>query len=217
MSGNMYGNSKSQCQWQSDFEYGDYTDNDSQYSENGGVLSSRSPDLSQRLRTLFTNQLYTDVKFVINCGVKPKPELNAHKAILAIGSQEFAKMFFGLVPQDPGRPSISEYEIKNIPYEAFKNVVEYLYTDDVYFEGNSLVLQTMLAARKFQVHPLVSRCESYFESSEIREEDVCNTLQLAIESKTESLKKRCSQFIQDNTRGIIRTEGERNNTWAWQF
>ncbi|GFV00570.1 hypothetical protein TNCV_3976991 [Trichonephila clavipes] len=212
MSGNMYGKSKSQNHWQSDVEGGDLTDNDSLFSENGGVLGSRSPDLCQRLRSLYVDQLYTDVKFVVSCGIKPKPELKAHKAILAVGSPEFEKMFFGGFPQDSGRSTVSEYEIKNVPYEAFKNIVEYLYTDDVYFEENSLVLQTMLAARKFQIQPLVSRCESYFESSEINEEDVCTTLQLAIESKIESLKDRCSQFIQENTRGVIRSNGFKNSS-----
>lgn len=214
MSGNMYGRNKSQCQWQSDFEGGDFTDNDSQFSEIGGVLGSRSPDLCQRLRTLYTEQKYTDVKFVINCGFKPKPELHAHKAILAIGSQEFAKMFFEVNLQGVGKLNVSEYEIKNVSFEAFKNIVEYLYTDDVYFEDNSLVLQTMLAARKFQIEPLVNRCESYFESSEIKEDDVCNTLQLAIENKMESLKERCSQFIQEYTRGVIRSDSFKASSFS---
>nr|GBM14369.1 hypothetical protein AVEN_33195-1 [Araneus ventricosus] len=201
----MYGNSDNQMSWLSCAESdNDASETGSQYSDFGGHHGYRPPDHSQRLRKLYNSQLYTDVKFVVNCGIKPKPELRAHKAILAVGSEEFAKMLFGNAPQDTGRPTVSEYEIKNVSFEAFKNVVEYLYTDDVYFENNVLVVQTMAAARKFQVQPLVSRCESYFESMEISEDSAASVYQMAIDNKMERLKNRCSQFIQENTRGVIR-------------
>ncbi|GIY11686.1 ATP-dependent DNA helicase [Caerostris darwini] len=88
----------------------------------------------------------------------------------------------------------------------------YLYTDEVYFEDTASVLETMMAARKFQVHPLVSKCESQLKFSEITEENACRTLQLAIENKIEPLKDRCSEFIQDNTRDVIRSNGFKTST-----
>ncbi|CAL1300786.1 unnamed protein product [Larinioides sclopetarius] len=213
MSGNMYGKSNNQMSWMSCVESdNEASETGSQHSDFGGYLCSRSPGLSQRMRYLCTNQLYTDVKFVVNCGIKPKPELRAHKAILAIGSEEFAKMLFGNAPQDTGRSTISEYEIKNVSFDAFKNVVEYLYTDDVFFENNLLVVQTMAAARKFQIQSLVSRCEAYFESMEISEESACSIFQMAIDNKMEGMKTRCSQFIQENTRGVIRSDDFRNSS-----
>ncbi|GIY11685.1 hypothetical protein CDAR_213411 [Caerostris darwini] len=212
MSGSMCADSSRQVSWQSDVDYGDYTDNDSVYSESGEAYLPRGPDISHRIRRLFTDEVFTDVKFVVNCGVKPKPELRAHKAILAVGSPEFARMLYSTSMQDPKRSTTSEFEIKNVPFEAFKNVVKYLYTDEVYFEDTSSVLQTMMAARKFQVHPLVSKCESQLKFSEITEENACSTLQLAIENKIEPLKDRCSKFIQDNTRDVIRSNGFKTST-----
>ncbi|GFS48409.1 BTB domain-containing protein [Trichonephila inaurata madagascariensis] len=135
MSGNMYGRSKSQNHWQSDVEGGDFTDNDSLFSENGGVLGSRSPDLCQRLRSLYVDQLYTDVKFVVNCGIKPKPELKAHKAILAVGSPEFQKMFFGGFPQDSGRSAVSSTRSK-------------MYLMKLSKISSSIFIQTMCILRK---------------------------------------------------------------------
>ncbi|GIY92474.1 hypothetical protein CEXT_780821 [Caerostris extrusa] len=213
MSGSMCADSSRQVSWRSDVDYADYTDNDSVYSGSGEAYLPSGPDISQRIRRLITDEVFTDVKFVVNCGVKPKPELRAHKAILAVGSQEFAKMLYSTSMQDPKRSTTSEnFEIKNVPFEAFKNVVKYLYTDEVYFENTASVLQTMMAARKFQVHPLVSKCESQLKFSEITEGNACSTLQLAIENKIEPLKDRCSKFIQDNTRDVIRTNGFKTST-----
>ncbi|XP_055950012.1 uncharacterized protein LOC129984211 [Argiope bruennichi] len=212
MSGNMYGDPGRQMHWLSPYETDNVSETASQYSDFGGYRRPRAPDLLQRLRKLYTDQLYTDVKFVVSCGIKPKPELRAHKAVLAIGSPEFAKMLFSNVPQDAGRPVISEYEIKNVPFEAFRNVVEYLYTDDVYFEDNALVVQTMAAAKKFQVQSLVNRCESYFESAEISEDNASSIYQMAIDNKMEGLKARCALFIQDNTRDVIRSDAFKNST-----
>ncbi|GIY11688.1 BTB domain-containing protein [Caerostris darwini] len=124
MSGSMCADSSRQFSWQSDIDYEDYTDNDSVYSGSGDAYLPRGPDISQRIRRLITDEVFTDVKFVVNCGVKPKPELRAHKAILAVGSQEFAKMLYSTSMQDPQRSTTSEFQIKNVPFEAFKNVVK---------------------------------------------------------------------------------------------
>ncbi|GIY78860.1 hypothetical protein CEXT_478391 [Caerostris extrusa] len=180
MSGSMCADSSRQVSWQSDVDYGDYTDNDSVYSGSGEAYLPSGPDISQRIRRLITDEVFTDVNTSM---------------------------------QDPQRSTTSEnFEIKNVSFEAFKNVVKYLYTDEVYFEDTASVLQTMMAARKFQVHPLVSKCESQLKFSEITEGNACSTLQLAIENKIEPLKDRCSEFIQDNTRDVIRSNDFKTST-----
>ncbi|XP_015905657.2 BTB/POZ domain-containing protein 6 isoform X5 [Parasteatoda tepidariorum] len=163
----------------------------------------RNPDIGQRLHSLFQKQLYTDVKFVLSYGVKPKPTLMAHKAILSIGSNKFREMFYDKMSN--ALSDSSEIQINNVTSETFRNVIEYLYTDDVIFENDQIVVDTLSAATIFQVQPLVDKCESYIESVELTEDNVCTKFQMAVNKGLSSLKMRCTEFIQENTGAVLRS------------
>lgn len=180
-----------------------YDDDDasSQYSDASSHVRNFSAEVCRRVRLLFLQQLYTDVKFVLNCGIKPKPTLYAHKAILAVGSEKFKEILF----DNNSDIGLVEIQINNIPYDPFRNVVEYLYTEEVFFEDELSAMETLSAAMKFQMQSLVDKCESYFETSELNENNVGAKFQIAISHKLTSLKNRCSEFIKENTEAVLRS------------
>ncbi|XP_035232545.1 BTB/POZ domain-containing protein 6-like [Stegodyphus dumicola] len=179
--------------------------NISTISEDSGRGLSGRFDIRQRIAHLYRKQLYTDVMFVIQCAIEPKPIFYAHKAILAAGSKHFAEMLFGSEDKLPKTTEpVKKLQINNISPEAFRNVIEFLYTDDMYFDNEPLVIETLLAAKKFEIQPLIDRCESHLEEIELSKSTVCSLLQIATERKIDTLKNRCLSFIQENTGDVIK-------------
>ncbi|XP_054714892.1 uncharacterized protein LOC129224464 [Uloborus diversus] len=214
MSGLPFGNASNQqkdrIQWASGSLLDDSSETASQFSNQSfsrsGSKTLRAPDIGVRMRNLYKSEKFADVKFIIKKGKKSKSSILAHKAILAVGSTKFEEMLFGPGSYGMSPKDMLEIEINNVSFGAFRNIVEYLYTDEVYFEDDSLVVETFVTAKNFEIQPLVDKCEAFFESRELSEENVCSMLNLSVTNKIEALKNRCIQFIQENTSEILRTQ-----------
>ncbi|XP_035208257.1 kelch-like protein 6 isoform X3 [Stegodyphus dumicola] len=176
-------------------------------SKDSGHEQSGRYDIRQRIAHLYYKQLYTDVTFFIKYDTESNSTFYAHKAILAAGSQYFAQMLFKSQDELPEiTEPVKQIQISGISPEVFKNIIEFLYTDEIYFDNNTLVMETFLAAKEFEIQPLIDRCVSNLEEIELSKFVVCSILQIATQRKMDALKDRCLSFIQENTGDIIRTE-----------
>ncbi|KFM63064.1 BTB/POZ domain-containing protein 6, partial [Stegodyphus mimosarum] len=151
-------------------------------TKESGYEQSGRFDVKQRIAHLYHKQLYTDVTFFIKCDAESNSTLHAHKAILAAGSQYFAQMLFESqdILSETTEP-VKQVQISGISPEAFKNVIEFLYTDEICSDNDALVMETFLAAKQFEIQPLIDRCVSHLEEIELSKFVVCSMLQIAIQ------------------------------------
>lgn len=160
--------------------------------------SSGISDVKQRMRKLYETQCYTDVTFYPKGN--RKMSISAHRAVLAVGSPLFTRMLFG---KDSELGMKMEVEISNIAFNAFTNIIRYIYTDEISFEDESLVQSTLDGAKQFGIVSLESKCKQYFANVELKNENVCQKLNMSVANKVEVLKERCIEFIQRNTLAVI--------------
>jgi hypothetical protein len=115
-------------------------------------LSGDPPrSLSHDLATLLVDPSYADVTFVVN-----DEQIMAHKGILAARSLYFSTMLRSSFQEaQPG----ALVEIQDTSAAAFKNVLQFLYTDKVLCDDVD-VIQTMRLAHRYEIFKVYSECKS---------------------------------------------------------
>ena len=93
------------------------------------VSVSLPEEVQTTLVSLWENQKYTDITFLINSHPVP-----AHKAILASQSEYFERMLFGELRE----ASMDEIPLHDVPLEAFQNVLHYAYSGTLHMRESTL-------------------------------------------------------------------------------
>ena len=75
----------------------------------------------------------TDVRFVFQRASNVIKEVNAHKFVLAIGSEVFKKEFYGSMKE-----SKEEIEIKDASPDVFKTMVDFMYSKELHWKDYAL-------------------------------------------------------------------------------
>lgn len=84
---------------------------------------SSTQQISERGQYLLETGQWSDCKFIV--GQEPHQQtLEAHKLFLAMSSPVFEAMFFGGIPEKN-----DVIPIRDVQPEAFKAMLEYIYTD----------------------------------------------------------------------------------------
>jgi len=79
----------------------------------------------RKVKFLSKIDLPCDVKFIFNKGSAERQEIEAHRFVLALGSEIFRAQFYGGLQDKPGE----EIEIKDWSFYDFKIFIKCLYTD----------------------------------------------------------------------------------------
>ncbi|XP_055346609.1 BTB/POZ domain-containing protein 2-like isoform X2 [Paramacrobiotus metropolitanus] len=144
-----------------------------------------------RGRFLMENEVLSDVVFVVGKGVI-KQEIPAHKFILAMGSPVFETLFYGPIRQLAADGS--DLRIPDIEPDSFRNLLRYLYTDDVTGINEDTVLSTLHAAKKYDVPQLKNACLQFMKQN-IRCDNVFAVLEQAQSTEETDLIAQCLELI----------------------
>ena len=156
---------------------------------------------------LYLIEALADVHFLVQkreCNDPEKTSLNkddpnveripAHKLILGIGSQVFHAMFFGTGSQ---MLISDEIEIPDVELEAFKQMLRYLYTDELYIEPDS-VMSLLYIAKKYAICQLERECVDFLKTN-LRADNAFMLLQQSRLFDESHLAELCLNIIDKNS------------------
>ena len=133
-------------------------------------------------------------------GDQAEVRISAHKFILTMRSPVFRTMFAsGMV-----EARTNEVHIQDFDAAVVKEFLRFLYTDQCDIEP--YVEQLLAMACMYQVKALQGFCVDYLCST-LSATNVANILQVSDQNNTESLKKRALQYITENAKKVVATEG----------
>jgi len=151
--------------------------------------------LASDLKAMFNSEIGSDVKLIAE-----GKHINAHKFILAARSETFRAMLMGGLKES----TQSEIHVGEIKLHVLSKLVEFLYTDLVDLDGDTVV-DLFVAADKFQVGRLRAICENFLFSN-INIENVCTIFDTAEKLKEAGkLRHFCFNWIVNNWGDVMRS------------
>ncbi|XP_046364322.2 BTB/POZ domain-containing protein 6-B-like [Haliotis rufescens] len=153
----------------------------------------------ERNAVMFNNPLMADIHFVV--GTEPVVEkIPAHKYVLATGSSVFFAMFFGGLAD-----KTEEIIIPDVEPVAFRNLLRYLYCDEIKLEAD-IVLSTLYAAKKYIVPHLAKACVRFLETS-LSARNACVLLSQGRLFEEVELMQRCWEVIDAQAEEALKSDG----------
>jgi hypothetical protein len=156
---------------------------------------SHSP-LAPHLLFFFVFFFRSDCKFIV--GQEPNQQiLEGHKVFLAMSSPVFEAMFFGGMAEknDP-------IPIRDVQPEAFKALLEYIYTDRVDLGSFELACELCYCAKKYMLPFLVEECTKFLWS-DLSPKKACRAYEFAKLFEEPVLMDKCLQIMRSKTNEVI--------------
>ncbi|XP_076178547.1 BTB/POZ domain-containing protein 1 isoform X2 [Ptiloglossa arizonensis] len=154
-------------------------------------------NLSERGQYLLETGQWSDCNFIV--GQEPHQQtLKGHKLFLAMSSPVFEAMFFGGIAEknDP-------ISIPDVQPEAFKALLEYIYTDRVDLGSFELACELCYCAKKYMLPSLVEECTKYLWS-DLSPKKACRAYEFAKLFEEPVLMEKCLQIICTRTYDVLR-------------
>ncbi|KAG4070826.1 hypothetical protein HA402_011052 [Bradysia odoriphaga] len=152
----------------------------------------------RKIDELYLNPKGADVNFVFDGDTDHAVKVEAHKVILSLDSPVFDTMFFGSIPER------GDVAIVDVSIEAFKEFLQFFYSDEVHLSSANIVEVTNLC-KKYETNDFLKTCEKALQSS-ITIDEMCWGYSIAELFEQENLKKFCEEKIKTNAATIIRSE-----------
>ena len=167
---------------------------------------TKRPNISERTKFMFNNELLSDVKFVVPASHNQseshksrKCMIPAHKFVLAISSPVFYAMFYGEMAETADTIQLPDCEYKSL-FELFR----FLYSDEVNLSG-SYVMQVLYLAKKYLVPSLADKCTEYLRDH-LEASNVFSVLPQAQKFEDKDLEERCWEVIEAQTENALTSE-----------
>ncbi|GAV01223.1 hypothetical protein RvY_11966-2 [Ramazzottius varieornatus] len=161
----------------------------------------RSSLLDRSQFLLENNEALSDVVFIVGKGIMQR-EIPAHRFLLAMGSPVFETMFFGPTRQVADGQDV---HLPDIEPAAFRNLLRFVYTDDVSGIDDETVMPTLYAAKKYTMPQLQGACVDFLRKN-TRPENVFVVLEQAQQSEEPELVDQCLDLIDRCTHSVISTK-----------
>ncbi|KAL3096354.1 hypothetical protein niasHT_026321 [Heterodera trifolii] len=163
--------------------------------------------LAQRMSKLLSTGVYADVKFIVEEGDK-KELLLAHKAILSHASEEFALILaFGTQNSSHSNGKKSAEIIKtvlviDVTIEAFKVMLNFIYTEDLKGLTAQNLLDVLSTAKKYKIIGLINACVAFPISK------LSNVFEVIAEARVLDMDfaQCCMQYIDENAHDLFLSE-----------
>ncbi|KDR23977.1 BTB/POZ domain-containing protein 6-B-like isoform X2 [Zootermopsis nevadensis] len=152
--------------------------------------------ISERGQYLLRTAQWSDCKFIV--GTEPyQQEFGGHKLILAMSSPVFEAMFFGGMAEknDP-------ILILDVQPDAFKALLEYIYTDAVNLQSFDQACELCYAANKYMLPHLVGECTNYLWH-DLFPKNACRAYEFAKLFEEPVLMEKCLQIICLETEAVL--------------
>lgn len=153
-------------------------------------------ELKDRGEHLLKSGKWADCHFLV--GAEPNQiMLPAHKLIMSMASPVFDAMFNGGLPEknDP-------IEILDVQPEAFKALMEYIYTDKISINSVDKAFDLCYVAKKYMIPYVVEFCTKFLWS-DLCPKNVCRAFEFANLFEEPRLAERCLQIICSKTMDIL--------------
>jgi len=144
------------------------------------------PSKPKLLHKLYSEGEFSDVK--IHCDGQV---FDCHKIILSGQSGVFKKM---LVENDMVEATSGKVEINDTSATTMKNLLFYIYHEDLYENEANIVLDLLMAAEKYAIFDLVKICVKVLKES-LSEENVVAVMTAAFLTNQEELFESAYKFI----------------------
>ncbi|GAB0091111.1 uncharacterized protein DMENIID0001_059190 [Sergentomyia squamirostris] len=153
-------------------------------------------EMKARGQYLLENGQWADCHFML--GSPPHQEVVAgHKLILAMASPVFEAMFYGGLAEknDP-------IQICDVQPEAFKALLEYIYTDNIKINTVDKACELCYAAKKYMLPFVVEQC-TRFLWADLQPNNVCRAYEFARLFEEQQLMLTCMEMICTRTLDVI--------------
>lgn len=151
--------------------------------------------VKQRGQYLLETGQWSDCRFIV--GTDPHQQvLEGHKLFLAMSSPVFEAMFFGgMAEKDP-------ISIQDVQPDAFKALLEYIYTDKINLNSFDQACELCYAAKKYMLPHLVEECTKYIWS-DLYPRNACRAYEFAKLFEEPILMEKCLQIICTQTKEVL--------------
>ena len=160
------------------------------------------PTIRERSKFMFSNELFSDVKFVarvVNGGKAGEKVIPAHKFMLSISSPVFEAMFYGELAET--RNSI---ELPDCEHDSLLELLRYIYSDEVNLSGSN-VMGVLYLAKKYMVPTLADKCTEYLQEN-LDPLNVFSVLPQAQKYEEKNLVDKCWKLIDKETEEAIKSD-----------
>ena len=167
---------------------------------------TKCPNISDRTKFIFNNELLSDVKFVVPASHNEnesrksrKCMIPAHKFVLAISSPVFYAMFYGEMAETAGT-----IQLPDCDKESLLELFRFLYSDEVNLSGSN-VMQVLYLAKKYLVPSLADKCTQYLQEH-LGASNVFSVLPQAQTFEDKDLEELCWEVIEAQTENALTSE-----------
>jgi speckle-type POZ protein len=144
---------------------------------------------------MLTDGIFSDVTFILEGDTRIK----AHKAILASRCETFKMMLSSHMKEGTS----DEIEIKDTNCQVFRNIINYIYTDDVKFEDIAMVVNLLIESNKYNLTRLKSICE-WELTKIIDQENVVDLLLLSDIHEATELRNVCLEYAVEHFESVTK-------------
>ncbi|XP_054290396.1 BTB/POZ domain-containing protein 6-like [Macrosteles quadrilineatus] len=153
--------------------------------------------IRERAEVLFSTKDLSDCEFLVGTD---KVKIPSHKLFLGMASPVFYAMFYGEMAEK------SSIEIKDIEPDAFRGMLQYIYSDKVDFESCTHACTVYSAAMKYLLPYLEEYCIKYLREN-ITANSACELYEFSLFHDITDIKEMCLQVFQDNTSEVLKSAG----------
>ncbi|XP_050309730.1 BTB/POZ domain-containing protein 6-B-like [Anthonomus grandis grandis] len=152
-------------------------------------------NIKERGQYLLETGLWSDCRFIV--GTEPIQQvLECHKLFLAMASPVFEAMFFGgMAEKDP-------IVILDVQPDAFRALLEYIYTDKINLTSFDQACELCYAAKKYMFPILVEECMKYLWS-DLFPKNACRAYEFAKLFEAPQLMEKCIRIIKEQTIQVL--------------
>ncbi|XP_078361461.1 BTB/POZ domain-containing protein 6-B-like [Oculina patagonica] len=159
------------------------------------------PTIRERSKYMFSNDLFSDVKFVVR-GADGKSEskqvIPAYKFVLSISSPVFEAMFYGELAETG-----DSIELPDCDYESLLELFRYIYSDEAILSGSN-VMGVLYLAKKYMVPSLAEKCTEYLQTK-LDPSNVFSILPHVLKFEEEELAIRCWEVVDEQTEEAVKS------------
>lgn len=157
----------------------------------------RRQKVSERGKFLLETAQWSDCQFVV--GTEPHQQLfSVHKLFLAMSSPVFEAMFFGGMPEKD-----EPIPILDVQPEAFKALLEYIYTDEINLQSFDQACELCYVAKKYMIPHVVEECTKYLWG-DLFPKNACRAYEFARLFEEPVLMEKCLRIICSETEAVLR-------------
>lgn len=156
--------------------------------------TSRST-IKERGQYLLETAMWSDCRFIV--GTEPNQQvMEGHKLFLAMSSPVFEAMFYG------GMPEKDPIAILDVQPDAFRALLEYIYTDKINLVSFDQACELCYGAKKYMLPHLVEECTKYLWS-DLYPKNACRAYEFAKLFEEPTLMEKCIRIICDQTIEVL--------------